>query len=401
MKKINKILMFMLLVIVPIKVNAFTGSISVNCTPSKVAVDEVVSCKITGSADEKISSIEMKFSQGDNVTVQSFTPASGWSGDDVNNNLIEIYGNEVSDTFDIGTLKFKVNSGAKSGENTISFSNVVFYGVDDNENGYTVNDASAKFTITDSSEEVVKGLKSLDVINGVLGPVFNKNETSYTITLSEKTFGINAVAANSGDKLLYTTEKNGQTVTLNPTNISYSDTNDQGMMSIKLLVGSGDNAVQYKFIVVPPASTQTGSATLSTLTVGGKNVSLSSEKFEYTVTLDDVSSYQVKATLSDSKNFEFDSFLVPPVTMSGENEFIIKVNPKDSSLGVSSKTYTITVKKKSSAGSGTTGGNTSGGNNVTNNPQTSEAPAFVMAFVLIISLFASISLYKKNLNGYN
>lgn len=400
MKKINKFLIFMLLVLIPIRANAFTGSISVSCTPNSVKIGDTISCEIKGNADSKISAIEIGFSKIDNVEVVSFTPANGWEGDDVNNNLIEIYGNEVTNTFDIGTLKMKIGTTATSGEKTINFSKIVFYDTNDKEN--KLSTTSAKFTVLkESSNETAKGLKSLSVKNGVLGPAFNKEHTKYTIHLNEKTFSINAVAANSNDTLVYTLDNSSDSI--DPSNIVFSATNDQGIMNMILTVGTGDNSVKYTFLVFPPEEKQIKDATLSSLTIGGKKVTLSSNKFEYAITLDNVNSYKVDATLSDSDNFEFDSFFVPPVTMSGEQEFTIKVNPKDSSLGISSKTYIITVKKNTSSGGTGTGNNNSSNNknDVTSNPQTSDVSAFIMALILVMSLFVSISLYKKNLSGYN
>lgn len=396
MKKINKFLIFMLLVLIPIRANAFTGSISVSCTPNSVKIGDTISCEIKGNADSKVSAIEIGFSKIDNVEVVSFTPANGWEGDDVNNNLIEIYGNEVTNTFDIGTLKMKIGTTATSGEKTINFSKIVFYDTNDKEN--KLSTTSAKFTVLkESSNETAKGLKSLSVKNGVLGPAFNKEHTKYTIHLNEKTFSINAVAANSNDELVYTMDNSSDSI--DPSNIVFSATNDQGIMNMILTVGTGDNSVKYTFLVFPPEEKKVGGATLSSLTIGSKKVTLSSNKLEYTITLDDVSSYKVDATLSDSDNFEFDSFFVPPVTMSGEQEFTIKVNPKDSSSGISSKTYIITVNKKTSSGGAGTGSDNK--NDVTSNPQTSDVPAFIMALILVMSLFVSISLYKKNLSGYN
>ena len=87
--------------------------------------------------------------------------------------------------------------------------------------------------------------------------------------------------------------------------------------------------------------------------------------------------------------------------MSGENEFVLKINPKDKSSGASSETYTIKVKKTSSSSGNNVGTGSSNKDDVPSNPQTSDVPAMLMALVLMFSLIASITLYKKNLKGYN
>ena len=77
----------------------------------------------------------------------------------------------------------------------------------------------------------------------------------------------------------------------------------------------------------------------------------------------------------------------------------IVIYPKDSSSGIETLTYWITVKK--AGGSSTPSSRPSSTGGTMTNPQTGNISIFVITLVLIGSLILSLNLYKKNMNYYN
>ena len=77
----------------------------------------------------------------------------------------------------------------------------------------------------------------------------------------------------------------------------------------------------------------------------------------------------------------------------------IIVEPKSSSMGVAHLEYNITVKREGATDKPVTGGSQSKPN-VDNNPGTGGISAYIMLFILVVSLIGSIILYQKNLESY-
>ena len=136
---------------------------------------------------------------------------------------------------------------------------------------------------------------------------------------------------------------------------------------------------------------------LATLTVGGKSITLSANKFDYQVILDSVDSYQINATVVDSSKFEVYS---PNVgrNLSGEGAYEIVVKPRDNNSGYESGTYIIAVSKKGSSSGGTPAPTTKPA--PSSNPPTGEGGIVLMGIVLVVSLMITLYLYKRNTAEY-
>ena len=290
-------------------------------------------------------------------------------------------------------------SATKEGIAKISLSgSITTAGDEENPDGLTIElDESIDINVTAADEP--KGLSTLSATNGTLSPQFDSENTGYTITLDSPettTFKISAVAKTESDSIkvkINGTESNENDLN----NITFTTSGGNEMMLIEIDVGEGDRLVAYTITVIKP--TRIESPELLTLIVGGYNISLVSGEYDYTITLDDTSSYLVTATLKDSTNYMFDEFLVPPVEVSGK-EFALTIVPKDPTAGLTSVTYKIKVESNviepiTNPITTTNSGNYQG------NPQTGSAPAYIVGIMLITSLIASLFLYKKNINGYN
>ena len=393
MKKYGIIILMTLFMILPIEVNALTGSVKISCSPNSISEKETVECLITGTTDENVKSISGNIEISDNLSISSFKVNEKWIQNSNENDKININtSDDISGDFEIGTISIKVSDNAQAGNESIKLTSVIFKDKDEEE--FTVSNATTNLEIKSSS----KGLSNMTVENGTLSPIFKTDINDYSVTINSNKFSLNIVAANSDDKITITEGEMGASLKAN--DIIF-EPNEQGMMLINIKVGSGKNAVNYVLIVRKENnnSESTYDNSLASLTVGGKTVKLTKDKYDYEVTLSSNIGYKVKATLSDPENFVFDEFNNGNGTFSGD-DFIITINPKDSSSGYESITYRVVIKT-SSSNNNTPSGSNENHDEVSGNPQTSDIPMFLMAIILISSLIISLSLYKKNMTGYN
>ena len=393
MKKLIFMILMISLILLPINVYALTGSISAKCTPSRVYPGETVTCLVSGTSDEFVTSISAAFSVDNGATVTSFQTSNDWEGNDINNNKIDVYtSNDVSGNFNIGTLTLKVNDSATAGNIALNFSNVEFDDV--NSSSVNISNSSTSFAVVTERVPGENGLKSLTcTFGGILSPGLSDNNRGYSIILSTPatdSFGISASPKIESDKITYINADTGES--LNPSSISFKTSGGKDSMLIRVNVGGNDNLVQYLITVTKPVSEK---GILETLVVGGKNVSLTSNKFDYEVTLDDVSSYQIQATVADSSKFKIDSSNLSR-SLAGENSYEITVEPIDDTLGYESTTYIVNVSKKAAVPTQAPSSERS-----IVNPRTGEFGLVCMASILIISLITSIYLYKRNMKEFN
>ena len=395
----NKIFMLMLLLLLfPVNVYA-AGSMSISCSPKELKPGETVECSIKGNADVSISAIVTTISVSKNVTLVKFIPAANWSGDDISNGKIDVYtdNEDFVNDFNIGTLKIKINDDHDNGDETIALNNFNFYNLE----GESAAKGNASTSITvkstnnpEPSSEI--GLKSLSVTGGMLLYNFDLNRTSYIVQLNNDatTFSITAEPKNNGDPISYVNADTNATI--NPNNITFETFGGKSQMSIKITVGTGNNAIVYNLAIIK-ISSSTVSDGLSSLTVGGVNVNLTKNTYDYEVTLSNIDNYQVNATLADTTNYKIAN-LTFPTTMHGETEFAIVVMPKNNKSGLKSHTYKITVKGKNKPATQ----EEKPSYDPPSNPTTgSTTTSVIMAIVLILSFTITIYLYKKNIENYN
>lgn len=389
MKKI-KFIILSLLLIFPVEAYALTGKISIVCNPTTVKPGENVECLIKGNSDELVGSIESTITLKEGLSIVSFSPKNPFEGNDVAGNKIETYNSSgVKDDFDIGTLKLKVADTATDGTFSLGLVNTKFYGKDDKEN--TVSNASANIVV--KSQEVSKGLKSLSVEGYNISPIFNSEQTGYMVTIKGDSFKIDAVAANDNEEVLIYNEEDRNTP-LSANNIKFSP--KDGAMAIIIKVGT----IEYNLVVTREIE-QEYDNTIKSITVGGKKIDLIAGKYdEYEVTLDDVKDYDIKIVLNDEDNFYVADATDGVISWQDAGVIRIVIYPKDSSSGIETLTYWITVKKAGGSSTPSSSRPSSTGGTMTN-PQTGNISIFVITLVLIGSLILSLNLYKKNMNYYN
>lgn len=393
MKKIYKILLISLILLLPVrKAWAFTGTASLVCSPTSVKPGQKVTCTVKGTSDETVNNISAKITLSEGLSVDSITNASGWDGSDHGNPgdyKFNIYGNGVKGNFDIGTINLTVSDTASEGTLRIGLVEVKYW--DNNENSNDISNVSADIVV--KNQEVSKGLKSLSVEGYNISPIFNSEQTGYMVTIKGDSFKINAVAANDNEKVLIYNEVDRNTP-LNANNIKFSP--KDGAMAIIIKVGT----IEYNLVVTREIE-QKYDNTIKSITVGGKNIDLIAGKYDgYEVTLNDVKSYDIKIVLNDEENFYVADAINGVISWQDAGVIRIVIYPKDSSSGIETLTYWITVKKAGGSSTPSSSRPSSTGGGITN-PQTGNISIFVITLVLIGSLILSLNLYKKNMNYYN
>ena len=413
MRKYGIFVLITLFMFLPIKVNALTGSVSLSCSPNSVSAGGTAECVVSGVSDGNVKKITADIEHNDNFTVTGFVANEKWTKNGENNESINISTNEdISGNFELGKITVKVNDDATIESGKVILASILFYDSDNNE--VSLSNASTTIEIGDENDDggdegenppdepeqpTGTGLESLTIENGTIESDFVTTVYEYIVTISSDTFGLNMKAVNSDDKISVV---EGETESsLDANNITFKP-NEQGLMFINIVVGTGDKAVKYVLLVEKEDSgvVEEPKNLLASLIVGGKTVDLKPGDLDYEVTLDSNIGYKVSATLSDPDNYVFDEFENGNGTFSGES-FVIIIHPKDPLSGLKSVTYRVLIKqsKPSTGGSSATGGASSG--STTTNPETSDIPMFLMALVLIASLVISIALYKKNIDAYN
>ena len=401
-------LFLIMIIILPVKVMADSGSLSVSCTPQRVLRGDTVNCVMSANTDFNVSKIEIPYSLGDGLIATDFVgDGENLTNISIGGNKIELtVGTELTGSFTIGTFRISVSDTAKSEAKNIAFSNVTF------------ND-SINITSPGSVAVIVPAtLKSLAVTDSSL-TLSSPSNNKYLLLLKSdvSNFGFTAVPTISDDTIVF---KNGDTV-LDPASINYAP-NGQDSMQIDIIVGSGDAATTYNVIVSQEEEQNTtpGNPYLSSLTLSGQTVNLRNQSTadeEISVTLNTTSSYQLRAVLSDSNNYEFVtgnnlpgscsvSGGVLTCNLSGEVNIAIMISPKCEG---SSKNYILHIKQGSgsndssnSGGQSTnsgSGSSTTDGSSVTVNPQTGGL-AYTVAVILILSLVITLYLYKRTINNF-
>ena len=382
------------MVLVPREVKAFTGGITISCTPKTLSGAGTVTCTLKGNADANITTVKGTVVLPTGATITNFSLASGWTQNDYADNKINPYRDEeVTGNFDIGTLTISFSSSATEGNNSISIKDISF------QNDTDIN------TAPDSNSETIEivngiGLSNLEVTGGQLSPQFNTNKKAYILTLgvNATSFGLNATPYKSGEAIVVTNNDTNNTIS-NLSSIAFSPQSGKESMSISIKVGSGSRETVYNILVQKELPADVGTPTLASLTVGGSDILISSE--DITVSINNINSYQLRAALSDKDNFHFVTSNLPSgcsasngvltCNLKGANSMPIIIEANTGGAG-GSKTYIVTIKS-SSQGGGTT--STSG------NPQTGNTAGAVMAIILVISFGASLYLYKRNIQNFN
>ena len=143
-----KIILYLLLIIYPIKTLALTQNISITCDKSQLRENETTSCILKGYTNKIITSLEAKLSSDSSLEISNIKLLYDWQG--IEDLFLELYTDkDVIETFDI--VSFDISS-TKNDISKIYVKDIVFY--NESFEGDSVNDY--EFTFTESSKEEVQ-----------------------------------------------------------------------------------------------------------------------------------------------------------------------------------------------------------------------------------------------------
>lgn len=388
----------------------FSFTMSASVDKSEVdKIGDIATITVSLKSDTPFYGCEFSLEESGNIKLDSKSVHSDFTYTEGNKIAIEHQdpsGGDVKNGIQIFTLKYKVNDSG-----TVKIKNIKCTSAESIPTEASTSDISVDLGVRDLTN--VTTLKSLSVTNGQMSPGFSSEQKTYTVALSSPKFSLSMVATNEEyqDNITVT---DGEGNSLNPSNITFDNSGGQTTMKVivKITGGSDDNYTEY--ILMLNYVQEELDNSLASLKVAGKEISLEKGKYEYKIEVDeDTKTFDVEATLADSENFQFKLGNEPgSFSMNGDVVTVpLIVEPKSNTTGAESVLYKISVVRKKDNSS--TGGNTTnpGNNNppsgtddngnVTNNQQTGEISMFVMAFILIASLIASIVLYQKNMASYN
>lgn len=389
MKKVKGWILLLVMIVVPVKVMAFEGSLSLDCTPTTIKPGEEISCILRGTSSENVNNVKANITLSNGLSVDSYVPANGWNGGDIVNNRIASYNNgNVSGSFEIGTLKLKTADDIALGKVNIGIVDIQYYL--DSEESNSVSSTSS--TVEIKNEEIKTGLKNLAVEGYSISPIFSLDKFGYTVIINTDTFKVIATPANDNDEVKIVDLSNPD-VSLDANAIKFVPKDDN--MALNIIVGD----VVYNLIVTRKIDEEYDNS-LKSLSVGGKRIDLVSGSNNYEIRLDDTSSYEVRATLNDSENFYIADFEDGILNRNGDGIFDIVILPKDASSGIGRRVYSITVKSSSSVNPGPSSSNDNSSHGQITNPQTGGISIFIITLILITSLIISLNLYKKNINSF-
>lgn len=304
-------------------VSSHTGSVSINCTDSTIAVGETTHCVLTGNATGIVSGVIGTVTGSKvniNVTKLNSNFINGIDGVNINYSGAAI---DENVNFTIADIEV---TGVETGEGYVSFGSDSVL-VDEEENTISLSGATANITVVTPDNN--NYLSSLSVSDGSIS--FNRDTTTYNFSVPYTVDTITISAnAESNKALVSGTGTSGLSVGLN-TKVVTVRAQDQ-------------SEKEYTLNITREAAPTAVNPRLSSLVVEGANIgTFSSNNYTYSATVsNDVSSIKIIPTLIDNRaNLSGDTG-VKSLSV-GTNRFSIKITTEDVN---NSATYNITIVRE-------------------------------------------------------
>ena len=126
MKK--KLLILLIIMLLPIKLFALSGSISISCPTTTLEQNKTYNCSIKGYTSEEISALTAKLSSSSNLTISNIQTASIWQGNGTGGSIDLYTDSNKNGNFNIATFNIKLTDKSNSSltVNSIRFSDANF-----------------------------------------------------------------------------------------------------------------------------------------------------------------------------------------------------------------------------------------------------------------------------------
>ena len=384
-------------------------TITVESNATNVIKGENREVTIKLNSDKVISKCQFKVENDSNIVFvnDSIKGANGWSfTGNITDGFEVTKPNESTVTPNGGilNLSYSING---DGKLTVKDIKCV---VEEDSSEKTHENVEVNFTTIDAVDDTtlrslsIKDGTAIDFKSDVYGPYLTSIETSK--------FALEFETSNPDyiDKVVVK-DSSGNVID-DVKNITFNDPTNQGAMNLSIIV---NDITTYNLLVTYREKTYDNS--LEYIKINGSNLTLVNDKLDYTLDVSsDVNNVEVIVGLKDTVNFKIgNNSNIDVDTLRGNFSITdtidinIIVEPKDSSLGAVSKTYTIHIKKNN--GSTVIPGDDEDEvvnppvedddeDDVIVNPSTGDISMFVMILILISSLIVSVLLYRKNLESY-
>lgn len=316
MKKLIGYIVLLMVMMIPVYVDAATVGVSLNC-PAAAVVGETVDCQVNVSSDVLVNGLGVKYSFN-GVTYVSFTPQSGFVSN-YDSNVGFSVGNNAgkNGSFTAGILKVKVNAAASVTLTSIDVSDTSFA-------SYTVNNQTSSIRLKSSNSS----LSALSITGGTISPAFSANVTNYTATVDAASITINASKSENSQSISGTGAK----------------TLKYGANSFSVVVTSEAGTTTTYTIVVTRPDNRSSNNYLSSLSVDVGKIAFKKGTNSYSLNVGkDVASMNISATLEDSKAVFVNKYGARTVNLAyGTNSYQVKVQAENGAV----RTYTIKVTRE-------------------------------------------------------
>lgn len=320
MRKINKILLLTLLLI-PIRVNALTGSITLNCSPTTVKANSNIVCSINATSDGLINGVRADIKLTENLEYVSFNTDSSWQGDGTGNQIGLYTSGNVEGDHTLGILTIKVKDNVFDKNETISLTNCLLS--DKNFNKVNIENTSTNIRVASSNNK----LSSLIVNPGTIE--FNPDTLNYNVSVDNPTIDITAEKEHANSTI------SGD---IGTKNLKY------GINTLNIYVTSESGEKRTYTLNVTRIDNRSTENKLSNLTISGTKFEFKENTTTYNITVGyEVDNVNISANLKD-KTSSFIKGYEPgnKKLKEGKNKIELKVSAENGSI----KTYTLNITRK-------------------------------------------------------
>lgn len=369
MKKKIKSLLILLLLIMPFKVQALTGSMKLQCDKTKVSPGATITCTLQGTASNgEVSAISSKIKTSTNLTLATVTTDSIWQGDGEGGNIDLYTDTNKTNTFNIATFTVTVSNSTTGSNESITIDSTKFY--DESYQEVAVTTVLQNITIAST----VNTLSSITLSEGTLSPSFNKDTLNYQATVKSDKVTLNATKTDANSTI------SGNTGEL---------TLKYGANTFKINVTSQSGAVKTYTVVITRPDERDKDNQLASLLVDNNSITLVDGQTDYRYEVENnVEEVEISAVLNSSKASFVEGYEPGPITLrEGENKVEIKVKAENEE----EVTYTLTITRKSA----TTNTDKVSTTTDVSNPQTGMTAIYIVIVIVIISGILLFYFYKQ------
>lgn len=371
MKKVIKMITLLIMVFMPFKMYALTGSMVLSCEKNNLKIGETTFCSIGASINEEVSSVDIKITADNGLKISDINVNSPWQGNGENNRLQLYTENNLKNDFPIAT--FKITAESSTGSKFIKLTNIILSDKDFKSTNFNTVQKEIKIL---SSENTLKSIS----INGKALENFSASNEDYTLNVDQNTNEITISASATNSSSVVSGDIGKKTIN-----------NGTNKFTIKVTSETG-TVKNYVINVVKKDNRE-----LKKLSINDITIDLSSGVYNYIIDVKyEIDEIELKAELLDTSNSFVQNY--GPRTISnlevGENEILLKIKDSNSK----ELTYKVIVKRlekgeipTTTKPVTTTTTNSSNGENI-KNPSTGDNTYIV--FILIFIAILSFAIYK-------